>query len=505
MSTYVGIDLGTTATKAALIDSDGTVLARSRVAHSDARKVGVGRADPVAWIASVTGACRALGPAAESAVALGLAVHCPTALLFDADGVPLAAGLTWDHPENVLHANSVRDRMTDDERRRTGNHLSPATLMIGAHAFFADHEPDALNEAHRLGLVGSWLGQWFTGRSGVDPTQASYTGAFDVSGATGTWMDGLLERLAVPRQLLPEIRPSLSVLGELRPFVAESLGLAPGIPVIVGSADTPAASYCLGARPGGTPLFIMGTTHVISNCISAPDTRAQALQRADVRPGQWLINGVTNGGDALAIGAQLLGYGTSGGSVQSLIEDAWAASRRDLTDAPVFIPHVVAERGPLWLDQPRTALIGMVSATGARQAARGALEGVLFADRMIIESCVSAEQGPVLLSGAFGSDVAVPQLLADHLDKDIRVVDEGHLPSIGAAGMAVETLEGHSVPAPSSRLVHPRTSWRSAVADRWQHYQEHWQQVVGRPPLEPLRTRSLPRPSHLTSLQGARS
>ena len=56
MSTYVGIDLGTTATKAALIDSDGTVLSRSRVAHSDARKVGVGRADPVAWVASVTGA-----------------------------------------------------------------------------------------------------------------------------------------------------------------------------------------------------------------------------------------------------------------------------------------------------------------------------------------------------------------------------------------------------------------------------------------------------------------
>ena len=102
----------------------------------------------------------------------------------------------------------------------------------------------------------------------------------------------------------------------------------------------------------------------------------------------------------------------------------------------------------------------MVAGTGERQAARGALEGVLFADRMIIESCVSPDQGPVLLSGAFGSDVAVPQLLADMLDKDIRVVDEGHLPSIGAAAMAVETLEGHAVPAPSSRLVHPRASWR---------------------------------------------
>jgi xylulokinase len=101
---------------------------------------------------------------------------------------------------------------------------------------------------------------------------------------------------------------------------------------------------------------------------------------------------------------------------------------------------------------------------------------------------VSPDQGPVLLSGAFGSDVAVPQLLADLLDKDIRVVDEGHLPSIGAAAMAVETLEGHEVPGPSSRLVHPRVSWRGAVEERWQHYQELWELVVGRPPLTPLHT-----------------
>jgi len=201
-----------------------------------------------------------------------------------------------------------------------------------------------------------------------------------------------------------------------------------------------------------------------------------------------LINGVTTAGAALAIGARLLGNGPAGGSVQGLIEDAWAATRRDVTGAPVFIPHVVAERGPLWLTEPRTALLGMVASTGARQAARGALEGVLFADRMIIESCVSPDQGPVLLSGAFGSDVAVPQLLADLLDKDIRVVDEGHLPSIGAAGMAVETLEGHAVPAPTSRLVHPRASWRAAVEDRWHQYQDLWQLVVGRPPLAPLRT-----------------
>ena len=76
-----------------------------------------------------------------------------------------------------------------------------------------------------------------------------------------------------------------------------------------------AISYALDVKPGGRPLFIMGTTHVISNCLDAPDLRSQALQRADVRPGQWLINGVINGGDALALGAKMLDVATmaSGG------------------------------------------------------------------------------------------------------------------------------------------------------------------------------------------------
>ncbi|MFT4280860.1 xylulokinase [Microbacterium sp.] len=485
MSTYVGIDLGTTATKAALIDSDGTVHARSRVAHAHARSAEHGRVDPTAWVASIRGACEALGPRAAQASGVGLSVHCPTALLIDRDGAPLARGLTWDHPEMAELTFAGLELVDDGAVRLSGNRPSPATFMIAAHAFFAKNEPEALARAHHLGLVGTWLGLWLTGQSGIDATQASYTGAYDTMRATG-WMPDVLEALGVPLDLLPPLRASLSVLGELRASVSQMLGLPAGIPVVMGSADTPAASYALGARQGGTPLFIMGTTHVISNCVGAPDNRAQALQRADVRPGQWLLNGVTNGGDALAIGARLLGYGRSGGSVQSLVEDAWAVGRRDTASAPVFIPHVVPERGPLWFNRPHTALIGLVASTRTATAARGVLEGVLFADRLVIESCVADDQGPIMLSGAFGSDVALPQILSDILGKDTCVLDESHLPSIGAAAMALETLEGTVFPVPISRPVHPRESWRDTVGERWNEYRDRWTAIVGTPPPRPL-------------------
>lgn len=234
----------------------------------------------------------------------------------------------------------------------------------------------------------------------------------------------------------------MSVLGPLRATAAATLGLPPGIPVMVGSGDTPAASYALGTKPGGRPLLIMGTTHVVSNALAAPDFRAKALQRMDVHAGRWLVNGVINGGDALAEGAELLGYGRGDIAVEALVGTAFQATPAEATNAPVFIPHTRPERGPLWFAEPRTALLGDITDPAAATAARGVVEGVLFADRIIVESCIGDQQRTLYASGAFGFEPELPQLLADALDRDILVVDESHLPAIGAAAMCVEVLEG---------------------------------------------------------------
>jgi sugar (pentulose or hexulose) kinase len=49
------------------------------------------------------------------------------------------------------------------------------------------------------------------------------------------------------------------------------------------------------------------------------------------------------------------------------------------------------------------------------------------------------------ISGAFGNEPEMPQLLADALDRDILVVDESHLPAVGAAAMCAEVLDGQIV------------------------------------------------------------
>jgi len=101
---------------------------------------------------------------------------------------------------------------------------------------------------------------------------------------------------------------------------------------------------------------------------------------------------------------------------------------------------------------------------------------------MIIESCICADQRTLYVSGAFGFEPELPQLLADALNRDILVVDESHLPAIGAAAMCAEVLGGQVVSPPPARQVKPRPEWRDAVAQRWQQYRKAWSAVTGTVP-----------------------
>lgn len=484
--TYLGIDVGTSATKAVVLASDGTVVARSRVPHPAARGAGAGRADPSAWRTSVTAAVRELAPHTADVRGVGMDTHCPTALLLDAAGEPLVAGVTWDHPGLAEPTEQLIAALSPAHRRLLGNHLMPATAMGAAHRLLQTIEPQAAAAAATFGLAGTWLGQWLTGQRAIDPTQASYTGLMASTDGSCRWLTDVVAQLGIPPEQLPPVLPSLSVLGPLTVAAAATLGLPENIPVLVGSGDTPAASYALGTEPGGRPLLIMGTTHVVSNALAVPDPRAKALQRVDVRAGRWLINGVINGGDALADGAARLGYGQGDIAVAALVGTAFGARPDQMADAPVFIPHTRPERGPLWFAEPRTAMRGDIPDPATPAAARGVVEGVLFADRMIVESCIGDQQRTLYASGAFGFEPELPQLLADVLDRDILVVDESHLPAIGAAAMCVEVLEGAVVAPPHARLVRPRPEWRPIVAQRWQHYRQVWSDVTGTVPLSTL-------------------
>jgi xylulokinase len=472
---YLGLDVGTSASKAVLVDVDGGVVARGRATHSAASRTG--RADAEGWWASAVEAIGQLGGARSETVAIGLSVHSPVLIPLDEDGEPLDDGYRFDAPGLAGVVSAAATAIPAEVHSRIGNAYSPATAIAGAYRLMQRTDVARASRVRWLGSVGSLLGQRLTGEVAIDPSQASYFGCFDVIGGA-QWIPAAAEALGVADDLLPPVRPAGEPLGPLLLAAAAALGLPSGIPVTVAGGDTPSAAVAVGLDARSDTLLSLGTTHVLTRWRDRPDTRnRRLLQRPHLSGGAWLVHGATNGGLALAEGAaQCTGSDSAtGAAVAGTIGSAASLSIEEIPAAPFFLPHVIAERGPLWLSEPAAGFFGDTAgrASDPRLAAWAVVEGVLLADRLVLEHMTGDQGAPLTVAADLSSGGEFAQLAADALNRELRVVEEPHLSALGAARLTAEVGGVTMPPVSASVAFVPRPERAALVDSRWQE----WRQV----------------------------
>jgi xylulokinase len=462
---YVGVDVGTTASKAVLVDAVGTVVARGRAAHSASALPG--RVDPESWWVSVVDAVHQLGDARSRAVAVGLSVHSPVLVPLDSDGRAIAFGYRFDAPQLPGLVSAASTAISSAAHDRLGNPFTPATAIVVAHHLFRRENEARVARLRWLGSVGSVLGHRLTGHVTIDPSQASYYGCFDTVSGTD-WLREAVEALGIDPEMLPPVRPAGSPLGSLLEASADLLGLPAGIPVTVAGGDTPCAALAVGLDADSDTLLTLGTTHVVTRWLSHPEkTNRRLLQRSHVVEGTWLAHGATNGGLALAVGAELAGN-TGPHAVSVAVAAAASLELADITAAPFYLPHVIPERGPLWMSEPATGLLGICEGENDHPGSVGwaVIEGVLFADRLVLGQ-VARGAVAVKVATDLSNGTDFVQLAADLLNRELLVVGESHLSAFGAACLAASD-SGVTLPSIVSDTVFlPRAERTDVLESRW--------------------------------------
>ena len=155
---FVGVDVGTTATKAVLLAGDGAVLRRVRAPHVAGLPLEPGRVDPVSWWGSVQEACRALQAGDLELDGIGLSVHSPVAVPMDAAGKHVSAGYRFETPGLTDIVKAAEASFTPEEAAGMGNRTFPATFMVASYLLMQEQEPEAAREVHVLGSVGTYIG-----------------------------------------------------------------------------------------------------------------------------------------------------------------------------------------------------------------------------------------------------------------------------------------------------------------------------------------------------------
>jgi xylulokinase len=432
----LGLDLGTSEAKAALVTLDGRLIGLGRGSYpTDVGADGRAEQDPRDWWAAVAGAVAPLaGVIAEAEV---LAVCCvgqgPTLVAVDARGEPVRPAVTWQ-----------------DRRAGAGGYgLLPRMEWLA--------RVDPVGSARARWLLASWdaVGLWLTGEAAV--TVQAHEAALPAEAL----MAAGVRPAAVPAALAFGSR-----LGSLRPDVAGLLGLPPGTPVIAGVNDGTASMLGAGLLHAGDAVDTGGTSGGIGIYADRPVELQGAFLAPAPLPGRWVV-----GGAMAALGASVDWVRSA------LLGDRWtpdelfgaATGVAAGADGLVFLPYLAGERAPVFDDRARGVLFGLTLAHGPEHVARAALEGAAFALRHVAEP-LAAAGAPVRelrLAGRPSPGDLWARIKADVLGVPVAIPTVGETAVMGAAILAAAGVR--AVPSLEAGVVAMTSAARRLEPDPTVH------------------------------------
>jgi glycerol kinase len=346
-----------------------------------------------------------------------------------------------------------------------------------------DQVPGTRERASRgelaFGTVDSWLLWKLTGGTlhATDVTNASRTMLFNIR--TGDWDDELLRLLDIPREMLPEVRPSSGIFGE-------SSGDIFGAPIrIAGVAgDQQAALFGQNCFDRGQAKNTYGTgCFMLMNLGSEPVASRNRLittvaANADGRTEYALEGSVFVGGAVVQWLRDGLGIIKSSGEIEAL-----AASVPDCGGV-YFVPAFAGLGAPHWDQYARGSIAGLTRGTTAGNIARAALEGIAFQvadvlDAMREDSGIQPKQ--LRVDGGACANNLLMQFQADLLQAPVArpaVIETTALGAAHLAGLAVGYWKHQAslkTAWKAERIFEPAIS-----ADEVAHRRNRWAEALKR-------------------------
>ncbi len=469
MSSYIGLDLGTSSLKAILIDEDQRVLAEHTVPLTVQRpNDGWSEQDPASWCSAAVAALRALRQQNDcrDVAGLGLSGHMHGATLIDGDDQVLRPCMLWNDTRSAKQAATMD---ADPQFRAiTGNIVFPGFTAPKVD-WVRENEPDTFARIAKILLPKDYLRLFLTGNHVSEMSDAAGTAWFDTGARE--WSDELLTACHLSRGQMPDLVEGLAPSGNLRDKLAVDLDL-PAMTVAGGAGDNAAAAIGAGVVQDGGAFLSLGTSGVLfaANAGYRPDPASAVHSFCHAVPDTWHQMGVIlAASDALQWLSRLTGQ-----SAAELTGDLGPLTAPTRT---LFLPYLGGERTPHNDAAIRGQFLHLDHATDAKAATRAVLEGVAFAFadcRDALASTGTRIDRALALGGGARSDYWL-SAIATALDITLDVPEAGDYgAALGAArlGMMAATGAGAEIatPPPIARSIAPDRALTQAFTDQHARY-----------------------------------
>ncbi len=266
---YIGVDLGTTACKAALYAVDGQVLAEFNREYPLIKQQGRVEQDASLWWLIVREAIASVADGySKSVQAISVSTQGISFVPVDHAGNPLYNAISWLDLRGEQELSQLALRFSDDDiYRKTGKHLNGA-YSLPKLMWFKNHHPDLYERTDRISMPLDFLNQKLCGLAVTDYTMAGGTMLYDLHNKV--WDEELLDFARLDRSKMPEVQCMGAQLGPILPEAASELGLSAKTQIILGGQDQKLAAIGAGIREGFCTVSL-GTSAAVTELTSIFD------------------------------------------------------------------------------------------------------------------------------------------------------------------------------------------------------------------------------------------
>ena len=440
MPNYIlGIDIGTSACKAAVFDRNGSVIASQTGAYNiyyPENKNGCVEQKPAEWWSVVCKSVKNIFSSGKinpkDIKSVGIDGQSWSAIMIDKNGEVLFDNPIWMDTRAAQICEDIKNSVGEKAVfELCGNPVAP-TYTAPKIIWFKRNYPEIFNKTYKVLQSNSYIIYKLTGKLTQDFSQCYGLCFYDMR--KKTWDKSMAKSLDINIDLMPDIYNCHDLVGAVTKEAASLTGLCEGTPVVAGGLDAACGTLGAGVISNGETQEQGGQSGGMSICLESYKAHEKLILCHHVVPGKYLLQGGTVGG-----GASYKWLRENFFQDLSFSEmDNLASQVSPGSDGVIFLPYMAGERSPIWDSNAKGVFYGFDFAKTKAHFIRSVMEGVAYSLQHNIETANGT--GSVINTlrangGSANSDLWM-QIKSDVTNKPVEIPLSDTTATLGAAILA---------------------------------------------------------------------
>ncbi len=433
---YLGIDIGTTATKAVAFSDTGAVLAIESVQyHMQHPQPGWSEQDPNEILEGVINCInkvvRSLEPKEPAFLSFSAAMH--SVLAIDENWEPLTPSIIWaDNRAADIAAALLQSGLGRQFYQATGvpvHSMSPLCKLL----WLKQYQPAVFEKASTFIGIKEYVFLKLFNACIVDTSLASATGLLHLESLQ--WHAPILAHIGITEEQLSPVVPTKHVLHYTGDH--PRLSIPVNTPIVIGGSDGGLSNLGTTGKDSNALVATIGTSGAVRILSNKFQTDANMRTFCyHVKDHVFIIGGATNNG---AIVLQWLKETLlqTEDSYEALLKQAETISAG--SEGLLFLPYLLGERAPIWNANAKGVFFGLSVQHSKAHLVRSALEGVIYClysiGSVLFEQQVSSD---LFATGGFARSDLWLQILADVFNRKVKVSSALESAALGAVILGAE-------------------------------------------------------------------